>query len=56
MKLLIKLSAFLMCLTFLGFSQIDNVQFTETRSEVEYDLYTLLAEGKHLLVHAGGYN
>lgn len=55
MKLLIKLSLILVCLTFLGFS-IDNVKFTDTRSEVEYDLYTLLSEGKHLIVHAGGYN
>lgn len=45
MNLLFKVSAFLMCLTLLGFSQIDNVQF-ETMNGKSYDLHELLGEGK----------
>ncbi len=45
MNQLIKLSAFLMSLTLLSFSQISNVQF-ETMDGDEYDLYELLEEGK----------
>jgi hypothetical protein len=53
MNLLIKVSAFLMCLTLLGLSQIDNVQFTDLEGR-EWDLYTELSKGKQVIVHAGG--
>lgn len=50
MKVLIKLSLFLLSLTLLNFSQIDNVQFTDMDGK-SYDLYDLLGSGKHVLCH-----
>ena len=52
MNLLIKLSALIMCLSLLGFSQTleYNVQFKDTDGR-EYDLYELLDEGKFVFCH-----
>ncbi len=51
MKLLIKLSALIMCFSLLSFSQtVDNVQFTDMSGK-DYDLYDVLESGKHILCH-----
>ena len=51
MKLLIKLSALIMCLSLLGFSQtVSNVQLTDMEGN-SYDLYEVLESGKHILCH-----
>ena len=50
MRPILKLSALLMCLVCAGFSQVDNVQFTDTDGR-EYDLYEVLASGKYVLCH-----
>ena len=55
MNHLLKVAAFVACLSVLGSAQISNVQFTDL-SGTDYDLYTLLSEGKSVLVHAGGAN
>ena len=49
MNNLIKLSVFLLGITFLGFSQIDNIQFKDMDGK-SFDLYELLDEGKHVFV------
>jgi hypothetical protein len=50
MKLLIKLSVFVLFISLSSFSQIDNVQFTDMEGN-SYDLYQLLESGKHVLCH-----
>lgn len=55
MNHLIKALAYVMCLSLLGFAQIDNVQFTDLEGN-SYDLYEELAKDKHVLVHATGAN
>lgn len=50
MNHLIKLSAFLLCLTFIGFAQIiDNVQFKDMDGK-SYDLYNLLEYDKYVFL------
>ncbi len=44
-----KFTAFIMCFTLLGFSQINNIQFKDMEG-AEYDLYELLDAGKHVYI------
>jgi hypothetical protein len=49
MNRFLKTSAIIICFTLMGFTQIDNVQFKDMDGN-SYDLYELLAEGKHVYV------
>ena len=49
MKRVLKVLTFLICLTLLGFAQIDNVQFKDLDGN-SYDLYELLESGKYVYV------
>ena len=49
MNRLLKISAIIMCLTLLGFTQVDNVQFKDLDGN-SYDLYELLESGKYVYV------
>lgn len=50
MNHLIKVSAFLMVLTFLGFSQIDNIQFKTmvTLDGQSFDIYEFVEQGRYI--------
>lgn len=50
MNHLIKALACVMCVSLLGFAQIDNVQFQDMEGN-SYDLYELLDAGKYVLCH-----